>query len=66
LWRVKINRDKSEVVVFDGRSKTDFTGLNFVLDGQKIEAKNSYKYLGIILNQDLKWPSNIEHLVTKN
>jgi len=34
----------------DGRTKSDFSGLNFVLDGQNIEAKNSYKHLGVQLS----------------
>jgi len=65
-WRLKINRDKSKVVVFDGRTNSDVSSLNFVLDGQNVEVKNSYKYLGIIFNQDLKWSSNIEYLGDKS
>lgn len=41
-WRMKVNREKSKVVVFDGSSKTDFSELQFVLSGQTIEVTNCY------------------------
>lgn len=55
-WRLSINNTKSGVVHFR-HSRSARTEYNFELAGKPVEVLTEYKYLGIILDEHLKYKS---------
>ncbi len=51
-WRVKVNESKTQVVHFRNK-RSDVTNSRFMYDGKELEIKNSYRYLGVILDEHL-------------
>ena len=54
LWRLKVNAEKTKVVHFRPKRK-NVTSYNFVYDGNNIERVSEYKYLGVYLDEFLKY-----------
>jgi hypothetical protein len=53
-WKLKININKTKIVVFKKRGKLS-KYKNWKLGGEEIEVANEIKYLGIILDGRGKW-----------
>jgi hypothetical protein len=53
-WRVKVNETKSAEVTFTNR-RTNYPQVT--INGEQLPVKNEVKYLGLILDQKLKWRS---------
>ena len=49
-WKLKINTEKTKIVIFGGR-KTSNGQFKFTLDDMVIEILDKYKYLGVIFSQ---------------
>ncbi len=60
-WRLAINIDKTKVMHFRNKDRTR-TQFNFNVNGQKLEIVNSYKYLGILLEEFLDFSKTAELL----
>ena len=45
IWKLKVNISKTNVIVFNSKTNRN---MSFTLEGQNIEIKYSYKYLGVI------------------
>lgn len=66
-WLMSTNAAKCNVMVFGPRPRQDFRSLHklvvrrpFTLHGEKVMVTRSYKYLGIILSDDLSWDAAIK------
>ena len=53
-WRLKVNAEKTKLVHFRPKRK-HVTSFNFVYDGNNIERVSEYKYLGVYLDEFLKY-----------
>ncbi len=53
-WRLKVNADKNNVVHFRGKRKA-CTKFNFKFDHNELKIVDRYKYLGIILQENLDY-----------
>lgn len=62
-WKLKVNIDKTKVMIFNTSKKADQT--LFTLNGTKIEIVNTYIYLGIMFQQSGTFTSAKKHLSTK-
>ena len=61
---LKVNPDKTELVMFKRRHKLPpFTPPS--LAGKRLEAKNSAKYLGVILDSKLNWNEHLDETIRK-
>ena len=63
--RLLLNSGKTEIVIFKPKTKEISKTLNFRVSGQKIKPKNSVKYLGLLLQDDLSWDTHINTLLKK-
>jgi uncharacterized spore protein YtfJ len=62
--KMELNITKSEEMIIDlYRNKTVIPPIE--INGQKLERVSAYKLLGLWVDDDLKWKSNVEHLVKK-
>ncbi len=62
-WKLKINYNKSKVVVF--RPSGRLTGDSFNISGTILECVNKYKYLGLLLTSNGSFISGVQELVNK-
>ena len=58
--KLSLNTSIIELVIFTPKNKIITKHLNFRISGQKIKPSSQFKYLGIILQDDLHW---ISHLI---
>ena len=63
--RISLNTNKTEIVLFKSPRKIITRKMNFRISGQKIEAKNYAKYLGLLLDENLSWKKNFDLLRPK-
>ena len=50
-WGIKVNEIKTKVVIFGKDKTSDYSNINFSLQGNPLEIVESYWYLGIILHE---------------
>lgn len=62
-WKIKINADKTEAIIFTKKHKKPTTNIHF--QGKDIEWKTSVKYLGAHLDTKLLWKTHITHAANK-
>ncbi len=66
-WRqinkLSINFDKSNYMIFT--SKKTNLNLQITMDGNILKRVHEFKYLGVILQDNLKWNSHIQHITKK-
>ena len=55
-WRLKVNETKTKIVHFRG-PRTKITDYKFVYSGKNIDLVPNYKYLGVIIDEHLKFNS---------
>ena len=61
--KLSLNVDKTECILFGTRSMlTKRKNLNVQISGKLIQCKEAVKYLGVIIDQELKWNDHIEYL----
>ena len=61
---LKVDPDKTELVIFIRKHKVPpFTPPS--LAGEKLEAKDSAKYLGVILDRKLNWNEHLDENIRK-
>ena len=60
-WRMSVNRDKTQVVHFRP-VRTQPTAVQFWFDGETLDTVNSYKYLGIYLDEHLSFKATVNAL----
>ena len=57
--RLRINKDKTKVMLLKSKSLRE---LNITIDGQRLEQVRVMKYLGLMIDDQLKWNSHIDNL----
>ena len=63
-WINELNLKKFKEMIIDfRRNKTIIPPI--VIDGQQLERVTAYKLLGLWVEDDLKWKSNVKYLVKK-
>ena len=62
---MKINKEKSKIMIFSASKKYDFPPEFEFSDGSLLEVENQYKLLGVILSGDLKWYHNTNFITKK-
>ena len=63
--KISLNASKTDLVLFRTKNKNVTKHLNFRLSGQQLKIKQTTKYLGVILDENLSWQSQINVLLTK-
>ncbi|KAL3267675.1 hypothetical protein HHI36_024319 [Cryptolaemus montrouzieri] len=66
-WRIKINANKSVAVYFDHKNRRKDTEKpeEIKIANQKVEWKNEAKYLGVLIDKNLKFHSQMEENAKK-
>ena len=64
LNEMKINQDKSKVMLFNTSHKNDFSP-ELEIDGVVLKLVEKMKLLGVIITSDLKWRENTEFITKK-
>ena len=62
--QMKVNYKKTKLMLFNQCRSIDFLP-NFNLGGTELELVEEAKLLGVVVQSDLKWSSNTEHIVKK-
>ena len=62
--KISLNADKTELILFRSENKVFTKHLNFRISGQKIHQLTQTKYLGIILDENLKFKRHMQLLKT--
>ena len=57
---ISLNADKTELILCRSKNKVNTKNLNFQISGQKIHPLIQTKYLGITLNENLKFKKHME------
>ena len=65
MAEIRLNADKTELVIFSPKRKQITKHLNFPISGQKIEISTRVKYLGIQIDQHLNWNEHIKNIIPK-
>ena len=67
LWtqinKLTINYDKTNYLIFSNRN--DKTNLNLTMNNHKLIRETETKYLGVMLNEKLKWENHIKYITKK-
>jgi hypothetical protein len=64
-WRLKINAQKTEAVIFSRRKTTAFQDLQLRIEGTPLPWKSEAKFLGVILDKRLTLAAHIKNLKKK-
>ena len=62
---MKINEEKTKVMLFNRATKTDFLPNLELSEGKQIEIVEELKLLGVMIRSDLKWTSNTKQIIAK-
>ena len=63
--KITLKADKTELILFRSKNKIIIKHLNFWIIGQKIHSLTQTKYLGIVLDENLKFKRHMQLLKTK-
>ena len=64
--KIALNVGKTELVLFKPKNKPlDYSLINLKLNGQKLFPTKHVKYLGVLLDENLKWNYHTENLAYK-
>ena len=63
--KISLNVDKTKILIFRAERKIISKKLNFRISGQKIKVSKEVKYLGIILEEHLKWKKHLQTIQQK-
>ena len=59
---MRINTDKTKVMMFSNSRKYDYTPHLSVDDSNELQVVETYKLLGIVVQSDLRWYSNTQYM----
>ena len=62
LWKLKINYDKTKILVFGDRTRRN---RNIVVDNHEIETVDSFKFLGVMFSKSRKFAMANSHVVNE-
>ena len=62
--KLSVNIDKCHVMLISGRNTSRYS-LNIDIDGVKIPHVRSAKYLGVVIDSELKWNDHINELSSR-
>lgn len=62
--KLKLNVSKTKLMII-GKDSNISTSLNITIDGTEVEKVNSFKYLGVIVDDQLKFNEHIDYLCKK-
>ena len=66
LNKLSLNVDKTESILIGTRSMlSKRKSLNVHISGNRIQSKETVKYLGVLIDQEFKWNAHIENLCTR-
>ena len=65
IYKISLNADKTEIIIFRSKWKQITKYLNFWISGQKISVSNKVKYLGIQMEQHLDWNVRVKNFIPK-
>lgn len=64
--QLTINATKTKFIIFHShKMEQQTTSLKLFVDGGEIERVTEIKYLGLIIRDDLKWNTHIDHIIRK-
>ena len=63
--KLSLNFSKTELIIFHSSSKKIDHSLKFKLDGKRLTATSTVKYLGVLLDDHLIWSKQINYVTTK-
>lgn len=63
--KISLNVNKTKILIFRPERKIITKKLNFRISGQKIHISKEVKYLGIILDEQLKWKKHLQTIQQK-
>ena len=61
--KLKFNSDKTQAMVYS--RKRNIPAANLVMDGNRLQTVDHLRYLGVILDKDLKWKHHLIHTQQK-
>ena len=63
--KISLNKSKTEYIIFKGPQKLLHYDIRIFLNGTRIFPSNCIKYLGVLLDSDLSWKSQINNTAIK-
>lgn len=64
--KMAMNVRKTQFMLFQTKnSKTDLTNFTVTLDNNKLDRVKSFKYLGLMLDENLTWEENVKYVANK-
>ena len=63
--KMKVNQDKSKVILFNSSKKYDFMPQLSLEPGINLNVVESYQLLGVIIQSNLKWDQNTDYFCTR-
>ena len=65
LHQMKVNAEKTKMVLFNPMKSIDVSPLGFKIDGKEIGSVEEFKLLGVMLSSNLSWNSHISYIIRK-
>lgn len=62
-WKIRVNPQKSESIIFTRKRKLEDTPTHLLLDGEQIRPVTSIKYLGITIQNNLKFNTHCSNII---
>ena len=62
--KLQLNYEKTHMMVFNSRNK-DTSKLNVFIDGHAVKTVKTTKFLGVSIDDDLKWKTHINEILLK-
>lgn len=62
--KLSINAEKTKYIIYKVRNKADID-LNLLVNEKAIERVTAYKYLGVVIDEKLKWEEHIDSIIKK-
>ena len=63
--KLSLNVDKSNYVIFSSSQKKIHYPIKIFINDVEIKERNSIKYLGVVIDKNLKWKDHIHELSKK-
>ena len=60
-----VNTDKTKVMLFASSKRKKTAELNIVMDGELLEKVTKFKYLGVVVDQNLDWTPHVNEVIKK-
>ena len=62
---LQLNVDKTKEMIFDFRKKNKIDHIPLSILGKDVEIVHTFKFLGTLLSDDLKWENNVDYIFKK-